>query len=60
MFILKIFQNENIDPAEEINIFLQLSFAYEGEWNRVELDAVSSISVLILCRNIVVALKGEE
>ncbi|MBB3155485.1 hypothetical protein FHS16_005593 [Paenibacillus endophyticus] len=39
---------------------MQLSFAYEGEWNRVELDAVSSISVLILCRNIVVALKGEE
>ncbi|MEK3725036.1 hypothetical protein [Paenibacillus sp. FSL H8-0034] len=50
-------QQENISPAEECNICLQLSFAYEGEHIRVQLDAVSGFAASFLCHKIVVQLQ---
>ncbi|MBP1995624.1 Imm50 family immunity protein [Paenibacillus eucommiae] len=53
-------RHEDISPAEECNICLQLSFAYEGEQIRVQLDAVSGFSASFLCRNVVVQLQDQS
>ncbi|OME81332.1 hypothetical protein BK120_16860 [Paenibacillus sp. FSL A5-0031] len=47
-------QHEKISPAEEYNICLQLSLAYESDQIRVELDAVSGFEASFLCRKMVV------
>ncbi|WP_240416419.1 Imm50 family immunity protein [Paenibacillus periandrae] len=50
-------QQENVTPAEECNICLQLSFKYEGECIRVQLDAVSGFAASFLCHKIAVQLQ---
>ncbi|MFE6076871.1 Imm50 family immunity protein [Paenibacillus sp. NPDC057886] len=49
-------QLKSISPAEESNICLQLSFAYEDEQICVQLDAVSGFAATFLCRKVVVQL----
>ncbi|MEC0225799.1 Imm50 family immunity protein [Paenibacillus alba] len=49
-------QHEDVDPAEECNICLQLSFADEGERIRVKLDALTGFAASFLCRKIAVQL----
>ncbi|WP_176444892.1 Imm50 family immunity protein [Paenibacillus herberti] len=51
-FYFEDIQQENISPAEECNICLQLSFSYVDELIRVELDAVSGFAATFLCRDI--------
>ncbi|SLK12015.1 MULTISPECIES: Imm50 family immunity protein [unclassified Paenibacillus] len=49
-------QFKNISPAEESNVCLQLSFAYEGEQIGVQLDAIAGFAATFLCRKVVVQL----
>ncbi|KOY15821.1 Imm50 family immunity protein [Paenibacillus xylanivorans] len=49
-------QFKDISPAEESNVCLQLSFAYEDEQIGVQLDAISGFAATFLCRNVVVQL----
>ncbi|WP_315793369.1 Imm50 family immunity protein [Paenibacillus sp. BIC5C1] len=49
-------QFKNISPAEERNVCLQLSFAYEGEQIGVQLDAMTGFAATFLCRKVVVQL----
>lgn len=53
-------QQEKISPAEECNICLQLSLAYEGDQIRVELDAVSGFEASFLCRKMIVQFHDES
>ncbi|WP_413372850.1 hypothetical protein [Paenibacillus taichungensis] len=49
-------QFKNISPAEESNVCLQLSFAYEGEQIGVQLDAIAGFAATFLCSKVVVQL----
>ncbi|GGD60055.1 Imm50 family immunity protein [Paenibacillus nasutitermitis] len=53
-FYFEDIEPENSSPVEACNICLQLSFAYEDERIRVELDAVTGFAASFLCRRIVV------
>jgi len=53
-------QQEKISPAEEYNICLQLSLAYEDDQIRVELDAVSGFEASFICRKMIVQLHEES
>jgi hypothetical protein len=59
-FYFQDIQQEILSPAEECNMCLQLSFTYEGERIRVELDAVSGFAASFLCRKMVVQLHDKS